>query len=349
MSLAYQGVGWNAQKKKYDSWILLFVLSYLGAFSGVTLWAQPFITIETLTIRAFGSLSFILLSIILVIGPLARLDPRFLPVLYNRRHLGVATFLVAAVHGTVALVQFHALGELNPIVSVFVSDGTFSERGTLYFQPFGALALVILFLMASTSHDFWLANLGAPVWKFLHMSVYVAYAALVAHVAFGALQGEGQAYLLAMLAGAAYSVFILHLWAGVRERSNDRPPPLVEQEGYIRVVRADQIEDGRGKAVSIGPERVAVFRNGNTISCVSNVCRHQMGPIGEGKIIDGCITCPWHGYQYDPVTGCSPPPFTERVETYDVMLREGFVWVNPIANELGSSARVAVIPPGDAE
>jgi sulfoxide reductase heme-binding subunit YedZ len=44
--------------------------------------------------------------------------------------------------------------------------------------------------MAATSHDFWLANLSAPVWKTLHMLVYLAYALLVLHVTFGALQSE---------------------------------------------------------------------------------------------------------------------------------------------------------------
>ena len=50
--------------------------------------------------------------------------------------------------------------------------------------------LVILFVMAATSHDFWLANLTAPVWKALHMLVYVAYALLVGHVALGSLRPE---------------------------------------------------------------------------------------------------------------------------------------------------------------
>jgi len=89
---------------------------------------------------------------------------------------------------------------------------------------------------------------------------------------------------------------------------------------------------------------VAVFRNGDEISCVSNVCRHQMGPIGEGRIIDGCITCPWHGFQYDPVTGCSPPPFDDKLETHDVEVRDGYVWVNPVANELGTASRTARLP-----
>jgi nitrite reductase/ring-hydroxylating ferredoxin subunit len=51
--------------------------------------------------------------------------------------------------------------------------------------------------------------------------------------------------------------------------------------------------------------------------------------LGEGKILDGCITCPWHGYQYLPHNGQSPPPFTEKVSTYDVKVEEGNVWLNP--------------------
>ena len=36
--------------------------------------------------RAFGACAFVMLTVILAIGPLARLDRRFLPLLYNRRH-----------------------------------------------------------------------------------------------------------------------------------------------------------------------------------------------------------------------------------------------------------------------
>src|SRR5258708_32299800 len=40
-------------------------------------------------------------------------------------------------------------------------------------------------------------------------------------------------------------------------------------------------------------ERIAVFRDGAQIGALSNLCAHQHGPIGEGRIIDGCVTCPW--------------------------------------------------------
>ncbi len=350
MSHVYQAVGWSPQKRKYDLLIVLCMVVYLAAFTVITLATQPYATFETLLLRATGSLAFVTLSFILVIGPLARISPRFLPVLYNRRHLGVATFLVALVHGAFAIFQFHALGGVNPLASVLASDGSFGDGGAFPFQPLGVFGLGVLFLMAATSHDFWLANLTPRVWKGLHMAVYGAYAVLLGHVALGALQGEGKAYLWPVTGAVAATVFALQLHAGLGERRRDRATQGrtvssgAVPDGFVRTVSAGDIPDGEGRVVPLGGERVAVFRNGTEISCISNVCRHQMGPIGEGRIIDGCITCPWHGFQYHPVTGCAPPPFDEQLETYDVAIHDGFVWVSPVANPLGTASRTARLP-----
>ena len=80
--------------------------------------------------------------------------------------------------------------------------------------------------------------------------------------------------------------------------------------------------------VTVGGERVAVLRyEGNRVSAVSGVCQHQNGPLGEGRILDGCVTCPWHGFQYDPATGASPPPFDEKVPTFPVRIEGDSIWV----------------------
>ena len=92
-------------------------------------------------------------------------------------------FVLALAHAALSVVQFHAFAPgVNPIVSVLTAyriDYLPARPSDFPFEPLGALALVILFLMAATSHDFWLANLGAPAWKALHMLVYLAYALLV--------------------------------------------------------------------------------------------------------------------------------------------------------------------------
>jgi nitrite reductase/ring-hydroxylating ferredoxin subunit len=81
--------------------------------------------------------------------------------------------------------------------------------------------------------------------------------------------------------------------------------------------------------VTIAGERVAVFRYDGRVAALSSVCQHQNGPLGEGRVIDGCVTCPWHGYQYRPEDGGSPPPFTEKIHTYRARVSAGRVQVNP--------------------
>ena len=143
-----------------------------------------------------GATAFLLLHAILCIGPLARLDARFLPLLYNRRHLGVLMFTLALAHGVFGLVQFHSAGTLDPLVNLLAADGRYGEIGRFPFQVLGLAALAILFLMAATSHDFWLHQLTAPVWKALHMGVYVAYTLIVLHVLFGVAAEETEPWLL---------------------------------------------------------------------------------------------------------------------------------------------------------
>ena len=86
-----------------------------------------------------------------------------------------------------------------------------------------------------------------------------------------------------------------------------------------------------------------MFRYDGKVSAVSNVCQHQNGPLGEGKIVAGCITCPWHGFQYLPDTGAAPPPFTEKIPTFRVKVEGGRVYVDPRPNPPGTRVEPARI------
>ncbi len=342
MSESYVAVIWNRQKKIYDAVLLSGVIVYLALFIGLGSVLHPSATIETLLIRGFGTAAVILLHIVLMIGPLCRLSPKFLPLLYNRRHLGVTTFFLGLVHGSLATFQFHALGELNPFVSILVSNTRFTSIPDFPFQILGLIALLILFLMAVTSHDFWLKNLTAPVWKTLHTLVYVAYFLLVGHVVLGVLQAETNPLLTVSLGFGIVLITGLHLAAAFRESKKDSEK-YAGQNGFVEVCRVEEIPEKRACIATVAGERVAVFKYDGKISAVSNVCQHQNGPLGEGKIIDGCITCPWHGFQYLPETGASPPPFTEKVPTFNVKIEDGKVFIDKKPNKAGTHAEPAEI------
>src|SRR5213594_1279050 len=222
MGLEYTSVQWNRQKRLYDFVLAGGVGSFLILFSAVTKVLFPLITDEVLLIRAFGAAAFVLLHVLLCIGPLCRLNKKFLPLLYNRRHAGVTMCLLGLIHATLVVITYHAGGDTNPILSIFKGSPLTDSIAGVPFQPFGFFALVILILMAATSHDFWLANLSAPVWKSLHMLVYVAYALLVLHVTFGVLQGEVNPVYVGAVATGFVVVLSLHITAAFKEAKLDR-------------------------------------------------------------------------------------------------------------------------------
>ena len=336
MSTQYQAIGWNRQKRIYDLTFVGGVAVYVGLFVGLGVALFPFVTTETLLIRAFGSAAFLLLNVVLCIGPLCRLDTRFLPLLYNRRHLGVTTFLLGLFHGALGIFQFHALGDKDPFVSLLTSNRHLASVPDFPFQQLGFAALLILFLMAATSHDFWLRNLTPPVWKTLHMLVYLAYALLVAHVTLGLLQSETSPVLAGAVSLSVIVVSSLHFAAARKELRLDLQKLEARSNGFVDAVAIDHIPEKCAAVVPVNGERVAIFKFDGKICAISNVCRHQNGPLGEGRIIDGCVTCPWHGYQYSPETGASPPPFTERVSTFRTKIVDGRVWIDPRPNPPGT-------------
>jgi sulfoxide reductase heme-binding subunit YedZ len=240
---------------------------------------------------------------------------------------------VALAHAALAVGYYRGYGRLKPLVALFTGDPRYGMTA-FPFETLGLVALVILFLMAATSHDFWLKTLSPGVWKGLHMLVYAAYGLLVLHVALGALQGTTSLVYAILLGAGATTVTALHLVAGLRERRREARalamPHGYNGEAWIDVGPVGEIPNNRAKTVCLANhERVAVFRYDGRISAVTNVCAHQGGPLGEGTIQGGCITCPWHGWEYRPHDGKAPPPFTERITTYRVRVEKGRIMLNP--------------------
>lgn len=300
--------------------------------------AQPNVEAPILRMRATGSCAFLMLSAILCIGPLARLDPRFAPLLYNRRHFGVLTFAMALAHAGFVMDWYFAFSDTPPLEALLSANTSYAQALGFPFEMFGILALIVLFVLAATSHDFWLSFLTPPVWKAIHMAIYPAYALIVAHIAFGYFQDVDHAAFGVLFVLVAGAVATLHAVAARREARVDAAAARAEEEdGWIAVGRPGDIPQNRAKIVMTpGGERIAVFRYDGKISAVTNVCAHQNGPLGEGAVIAGCVTCPWHGHQFDPATGRAPAPFTDKIATYRVALRNGVVFVEAAARAPGT-------------
>jgi nitrite reductase/ring-hydroxylating ferredoxin subunit/DMSO/TMAO reductase YedYZ heme-binding membrane subunit len=354
MSAKYKPVIWNRNKVLYDIAITAMILSFILLFLRVAPLmsdAAAATDVQITRMRAFGLCAFLLLTLVLSIGPAARLDRRFLPLLYNRRHVGVATVAVAVTHAAFVLDWYFNYSAISPYAATLGANTSYGQVLGFPFEAFGIAAMLILLVLAATSHDFWLSFFTPPMWKAIHMSVYAAYALVVAHVAFGHLQDSANAGVLWMLVFSVSLVTGLHVLAA---RQDAREEDVLRLAGEVahgagRWTRAGDpttIPNGRARIVELADgSRVAIFRHGgDKLSAVTNICAHQNGPLGEGRIIGGAITCPWHGYNYRPENGCSRPPYTERIATYNLRIADGVLLVDSEANAPGTYVEPVVCP-----
>jgi pyruvate oxidase len=97
---------------------------------------------------------------------------------------------------------------------------------------------------------------------------------------------------------------------------------------WYRVAALDEMDDGRVKTVLAGHRSLALTRVGDRYGALDNKCPHQGGPLGEGSIEKGLLRCPWHGYDYDPLTGTPPPGFSDAPSCFALEVRDDGIWVD---------------------
>ncbi|MEP3429816.1 MAG: thiamine pyrophosphate-binding protein [Roseibium sp.] len=84
-----------------------------------------------------------------------------------------------------------------------------------------------------------------------------------------------------------------------------------ENLDWIKVANVDDLPEGRVKTVTAGTTSICLSHFNGQWAAMDNHCPHQRGPLGEGSIEKGpdgkCwIRCPWHGWDFDPLTGAPP-------------------------------------------
>ncbi len=96
---------------------------------------------------------------------------------------------------------------------------------------------------------------------------------------------------------------------------------------WHKALELDELQEGRVTSVTCGLASLCMTHHEGRYGALSNHCPHQGGPLGEGSIEKGLLRCPWHGWDYDPITGRSPGGFEDGVESFPVEVREDGVYV----------------------
>lgn len=115
----------------------------------------------------------------------------------------------------------------------------------------------------------------------------------------------------------------------------------------IHVKPEAEFDDPGREIVDVGSREVGVIKLDGQYYALSNVCLHEGGPAAKGEVRpklvaedtpagqhftedytgDPCIACPWHGYTYDLETGDHVGDANYSLDTYDVSVEDGDVYV----------------------
>ena len=95
----------------------------------------------------------------------------------------------------------------------------------------------------------------------------------------------------------------------------------------VRVAKLHDIPDDRGLCVMVGDREIGLFRVDGTIYAISNVCRHQGGPLSDGWLEGATIACPWHNWTFDVTTGACTLAPNASLPTYPVTVDGDDVYV----------------------
>ena len=301
-------------KWTFDAALAAIVAAWF--FGGRALFSRS--DLDVFLVQATALLTFLFLSTAIGLGPLARLWRPATRLVYNRRHLGVTTWMLAVFHAGVVM---HYGNSWKPANVLEVLPGQTVLH--IPFTLFGVGALTVLTAMALTSWDHFLHAWTPPCWKRLHMAVYPAYGLVVIHFTARFAGDPPVAWRpLVLLWLVALAAAALHLAAALTEARGDRPAPAAA-DGLVLLGTFMDLPEGHARTVHVDGERIAVVRSNGALCAISNVCPHQNGPLGEGVVRDGYLECPWHGYQFDPCTGLGPPGFTDSVPRSELVTNGG--------------------------
>jgi 3-phenylpropionate/trans-cinnamate dioxygenase ferredoxin subunit len=96
----------------------------------------------------------------------------------------------------------------------------------------------------------------------------------------------------------------------------------------VEIGPVETLPRDRGIRVTVGEERIAMFRVGGEVYAIGDRCSHAEASLAEGEVFDHEVECPRHGSEFDLRTGeALSLPATSPVPTYPVSIENGTVYL----------------------
>jgi len=72
------------------------------------------------------------------------------------------------------------------------------------------------------------------------------------------------------------------------------------------IAKLNELSEGKITPVHLEKgDIIILIKRGQEVYALDALCPHMGGPLDEGTLEGACLTCPWHGWQFDVKTGQS--------------------------------------------
>jgi nitrite reductase (NADH) small subunit len=96
---------------------------------------------------------------------------------------------------------------------------------------------------------------------------------------------------------------------------------------FIRIADLSAVPPGNLREIQAADRTFAVCNVGGEIRVFDGICPCAGGPVGQGKMFDGVLVCPWHGMRYDVETGKCTLGKDLAIARYQVRIDGDAIWV----------------------
>jgi nitrite reductase/ring-hydroxylating ferredoxin subunit len=112
------------------------------------------------------------------------------------------------------------------------------------------------------------------------------------------------------------------------EREPESAPVTDPGENLVwtaAILGDDLPRDGSGRSVELGERRIALFWIGDRPHAVDDACPHEGASLGDGVVVDGDVTCPWHSFHFDLTSGRNTDGLEHCIHVHPARLGAGGV------------------------
>ena len=97
----------------------------------------------------------------------------------------------------------------------------------------------------------------------------------------------------------------------------------------VPVARAGDLLEGRPIRIEAFGREIALVRDGGVVRAVDDVCPHRGGPMHQGEVEDGCLSCPLHGWSFSLTSGEMVGQPEVHLDVFVVSEADGMVFLEP--------------------